>query len=172
MILMAGLGIVVPSQHAFADTFRWVDKNGIVGYADSLQKVPPEFRESAKRLGTKPTPGTPGTPFQVVPSAPKSAPDLPSVRSEDAYGAWQERIREARSELQQLNAQREAVQKEYDALRAEFYVRSFADPEAEAKYRTRLADLAEQINKKEHELTVTIPDEARRAGIPPGVLSQ
>ena len=173
LALLACLGLLLSNRPATADTFKWIDKNGNIGYADSLQKVPPEFRESAKRLdGTKPGAASPAKPFQIVPSIPQSGPDVPSVKAEEAYGLWQERVREARSELQQLKVQRESAQKEYETLRAEFYVRSFADPEADAKYRAKLADLDEQINKKEYELSVTIPDEARRAGIPPGVLSQ
>jgi hypothetical protein len=162
----------LPSSSAFADTFKWVDKNGVTGYADSLQKVPPEFRESAKRVGEGKTAAPSAGPFQVVPSLPKSGPTLPSVNPEEAYVTWQERIRDARSQLQELKAQRESAQKEYETLRAEFYVRSFADPEADAQYRAKLADLDEQINKKEYEVSVTIPDEARRAGVPPGMLAQ
>jgi hypothetical protein len=154
-----------------ADTYRWTDKNGNVGFADSLQKVPQQYRESAKRLDGKS--GGPSTkPLQIVPSLPQPDAGVPPADAEDTYATWRDRVREARSELEALKTQREVAQKEYDTLRAELYVRSFTDPELDAKYRTRLAELDQQISQKEKELNTTLPDEARKAGIPPGVLNQ
>ena len=160
------------ATQCLAETYRWVDKDGNVGFVDSLQKVPPQYRESAKRLDSKSRPGVPSTPFQVVPSVPQSGVPAPPTNAEETYTQWRERVRAARGELEQLKSQREVAQKEYDTLRAELYVRSFADPDADARYRARLAELHDQISQKEHELTVTIPDEARQAGVPPGVLTQ
>jgi DNA repair exonuclease SbcCD ATPase subunit len=159
----------VPS---LAETYRWTDKDGVVGYADSLQKVPSQYREAAKRVDRESPTGSSTKPFQVVPSPPQSNVGAPSVGSEESYAAWRDRMREARADLEQLKTQREAAQKDYERLRAELYVRAFGDPEADARYRARLAELDEQISQKEYELTTTIPDEARKAGIPPGVLNQ
>ena len=90
----------------------------------------------------------------------------------DPYAGWRQRMTIARTELEELKKQREKVQKSYDTMRAEFYVRSFADPEQDAKLRAQLAELDEKIREKENDITTTIPDEARRAGVPPGILSQ
>ena len=161
--------LVLPAAISLADTYRWIDKNGVEGFADSLQKVPPEYRDSAKRVekGGKVTPG----PLQVVPS-PHPAPMSPTVNPEAEYQQWRDRLRGARAELEDLKTQREQAQKEYETSRAEFYVRSFGNPEADARYRARIAELDEQISQKEEEINTTIPDEARRAGIPPGILNQ
>jgi len=159
----------VPS---LAETYRWTDKDGNVGYADSLQKVPSQYREAAKRVDKESPTGSSTKPFQVVPSPPQSYPGPPSVGTEESYAAWRDRMREARADLEHLKTQREAAQKDYERLRAELYVRAFGDPQADARYRARLAELDEQISQKEYELTTTIPDEARKAGIPPGVLNQ
>jgi len=158
----------VPS---LAETFRWTDKDGNVGYADSLQKIPPQYRESAKRVDkNSPTGST--KPFQVVPSSPQSNGGTPSASTAENYAVWRDRMREARSELEQLKTQREATQKQYDTLRGEGYGRLFSDPGPDAKYRARLSELDQQISQKEEELNTTLPDEARKAGIPPGVLNQ
>jgi hypothetical protein len=154
-----------------ADTYRWTDTNGNVGFADSLQQVPQQYRDSAKRLDSK-SGGSSTKPLQIVPSLPQSDPGAPSIDSEDTYAMWRDRVRQARSDLDTLKTQREVAQKEYDTLRAELYVRSFTDPAADARYRARLAELDQQISQKEQELNTTIPDEARKAGIPPGVLTQ
>jgi Spy/CpxP family protein refolding chaperone len=159
----------VPS---LAETYRWTDKDGNVGYADSLQKVPSKYREAAKRVDKESPAGSSTKSFQVVPSPPQSNVGTPSGSTGESDAAWRDRMREARAELQQLKTQREAAQKDYDRQRAEYYVRAFGDPQADARYRARLAELDEQISQKEYELTTTIPDEARKAGIPPGVLRQ
>jgi len=160
----------VPSS--LAETFRWTDKDGNVGYADSLQKIPPQYRESAKRVD-KDSPGGSSTKgLQIVPSPPQSNVGAPSVSTGESYAVWRDRMREARAELEQLRSQRESAQKDYELLRGEGYGKIFADPEADIKHRARLAELDEQISQKEYELTTTIPDDARKAGIPPGVLNQ
>ena len=159
----------VPS---LAETYRWTDKDGNVGYADSLQKVPSQYREAAKRVDKDSPAGSSTKGFQVVPSTPQSNVGAPSVSTGESYAVWRDRMREARAELEQLRVQRERTQKDYELLRGEGYGKIFADPEADIKHRARLAELDEQISQKEYELTTTIPDDARKAGIPPGVLNQ
>jgi hypothetical protein len=169
-IILAGLLVVVTVAICSAEMYRWVDKNGVVGFADSLQKIPPEYRDSAKRVdGTGPSSGTSRKPFQVVPAIPPSGIDVPGG-TDNSYTVWQERIREARQELEQLKTQRLAVQKEYDSFRGELFKRGRADPDADTKLQAQIADLDQQIAEKEMEIGTTIPDEARRAGIPPELL--
>ena len=154
-----------------AETYRWTDKNGNVGFADSLQQVPEQYRESAKRLdGNSGGPST--KPLQIIPSVPQSNTGGPAMDSEETYAAWRDRARAARADLEQLKAQRDATQREYDKLRGEGYGKVFSDPAADAKYRARLTELDQQISQKEQELTTTLPDQARKAGVPPGVLNQ
>ena len=50
----------VPS---LAETYRWTDKDGNVGYADSLQKVPSQYREAAKRVEKESPSGSSTKPF-------------------------------------------------------------------------------------------------------------
>ena len=162
--------VVSPSTSALADTYRWTDKNGNVGFADSLQKVPPQYRESARRTDGKSSPHS--KTFQTVPSDPTGSAGPPPADSEEMYAVWRDRMNSARGDLEQLKIQREATQKDYDALRGERFGKLFADPEADARYRAKLTELDEQIREKERTLSTTIPDEARKAGVPPGMLSQ
>jgi len=165
--------IILPLTLSFADTFTWVDKNGVVGYADSLQKVPPEYRESAKRVDRSPSsPGSTGKTFQRVPSPPSTSSSPPMMDSDQTYAGWRERVRAARAELDQLRTQRADAQKEYENFRGELFKRGLAEPNTDSRLQSRLTDLDNQITQKEYELNTTIPDDARRAGVPPGVLSQ
>jgi len=170
LALAACLGLLLPDPAA-AETYQWTDKDGNVGFTDSLEKVPPQYRQSAKRLEEiKESTKT----FQRVPPPPSRSTTIPSAPTDqgDPSAIWRHRMTAARAELEELKKQREKVQKEYDTLRAEFYVRSFADPEKDVKLRAQLTELDEKIRKKEYEINTTIPDEARRAGVPPGSLSQ
>jgi hypothetical protein len=166
-ISLMGLG---PSTSALADTYRWTDKNGNVGFADSLQKVPPQYRDSARRADGKSSPHS--KTFQTVPSDSTTGSAGPPADSEEMRAVWRDRMNSARGDLEQLKIQREATQKDYDALRGERFGKLFADPEADARYRAKLTELDEQIREKERTLSTTIPDEARKAGVPPGMLSQ
>ena len=162
---------------AAGDTYQWVDENGTVWFADSLDKVPPEYRAWAyhnrKKVQEGPsiTTTTRGDPkSEAVPS-----PE-PSASSKDPYANWQERITKARAELENLRAQRQKAQTAYDDFIRPTWIPNLRlfplDPEIAAKASSRISELDQKIRDKEYEITVTIPDEARQAGVPPSVLSQ
>jgi hypothetical protein len=170
-LALAACLVLLRPDSASAEMYQWTDRDGTVGFADSLEKVPPQYRQSAKRLEeTK----EPTKSFQRVPTPPDRSGAILSAPTDqgDPYAVWRQRMTAARAELEALKKQRQGVQKEYDTLRAEFYVRSFADPDKDAKLRANLAELDEKIRKKEYEINTAIPDEARRAGVPSGALSQ
>jgi hypothetical protein len=80
---------------------------------------------------------------------------------------YQERYQRALAELAQLKAARQRADDEYTALLRQRNLRSYAvDPQEEIKASTKLVDLDQRIQAKEYELNTTIPDEARRAGVP------
>jgi Domain of unknown function (DUF4124) len=172
VIIAATVIVVSASTLVLAETYRWTDKNGNVGYADSLQKVPPQYRDSARRVDGKSSAGSDSKTFQTVPSDPTGIVSSPTGDSEETYAVWRDRMNSARADLELLKTQREVARKEYDTLRGERFGKLFADPEVDARHRAKLTELDEQLSKKEYELTTTIPDEARKAGVPPGVLSQ
>jgi hypothetical protein len=165
--------VVLSHAPALGDTFEWVDKTGHVRSADSLEKVPPPYRSAVKRIPDESTQKPSGT-FQTVPgtsmpSDPGSS--LPSLES--TYAPWRERIRIARAQLDALKEQRRKVQTEYDEMLRQRNVRGNAlDPKEVARASSRLDDLDRQIRTKENEITTTIPDDARRAGVPSSALTQ
>ena len=147
-----------------AETYQWTDKNGTVGFADSLEKVPPEYRKSAKRLEKNST----GKNFQATPNIGGKAP--PERAPSQDLGYWRERILAAREQLEGLKAQRQKAQEEWEDQRRGLFRRGFADPEIEAKASGKLQELDQQIRDKERELSSTT-EEARRAGIPSSAIS-
>jgi len=91
----------------------------------------------------------------------------------DSYDIWRARLEAARADLEDLRAKRQKAQEEKDNLLFRRNQQSRPlDPEAEAKVKSKISELDQRIRDKEYEITTTIPDEARRAGVPAGVLSQ
>ncbi len=150
-----------------AETYQWTDKNGSVGFADSLEKVPPEYRKSAKRLQDKS-----GKNFQTVPGAPESNSVAPPKYSPPAPDPdyWQERILAAQEQLEQLKALRQQAQQAYDNLLLQQFRGNRLEPDSETKASSRIHALDQQIRDKEREIS-NMTEEARRAGIPSSTLS-
>ena len=155
-----------------ADTYQWVDENGTVWFADSLDKVPPEYRAWAyykrKKIQEDSSITTPVNPKSEAVPSPK-----PLAIPKDPYASWRERIHKARAELEELQRERQKAQTEHEGIVSQLRVRgSRIDPEKEAQGATTIKELEQRIRDKDYEITTTIPDEARRAGVPPSVLSQ
>src|SRR5437667_8163592 len=171
-LAVAGCLVLLLHNPVSAETYQWTDKDGNVGFADSLEKVPPKYRPSAKRLDeSKESTKT----FQRVPSAPGRNNTMPPSPSDQGapYAAWRGRLEAARAELEELKAKRRKAQEEYDNLLYLRHMRSRnLDPETEAQAASKISELDKQVRAKEYEVNTAIPDEARRAGVPPGMLSQ
>lgn len=92
---------------------------------------------------------------------------------EETYAPWLNRIRTARAELDKLKAQREKDQAVYSDILSQWRVRgSRVDPEKEAQASAAVKEIEQKVRDKEDEIAITIPDEARQAGVPSSVLSQ
>ena len=171
LALAACLGLLLPDPAA-AETYQWTDKDGTVGFTDSLEKVPPQYRQSAKRLeeikeSTKS--------FQRVPTPPSRSTTMPSAPTDqgDPSAVLRQRMTAARAELEELRAKRQKAEEEHIALRRQLWYRwGFIDADVDAKMLAKINELDQRIRDKEYEINTAIPDEARRAGVPPGALSQ
>ena len=170
VLALAAACLLLADGPALGDTYEWVDRNGNVGYADSLESVPAPYRKSAKRIQDKKDKGKPQTAPSISGSDGGMSP-LPSL--EEAYAPWLNRIRTARAELDTLKVQREKAQAAYDDLLRQRNLRSnMVDPETEAKATAAISEIDQKIRDKEYEINTTIPDQARQSGVPSSVLSQ
>ncbi len=163
---------VFPADAGAADMYQWVDENGTVWLADSLDKVPPEYRawvySQRKKVQEGPSVTTPVQPKSEAAPAPES-----SASSKDPYADWRERLEKARAELDDLKAKRQKAQAQYNDIVSQLRMRgSRIDPEKEAKTAADVKALEQRISDKEYEITTTIPDQARRAGVPSSVIPQ
>src|SRR2546427_12890556 len=103
---LAACLVLLLQEPAAAETYRWTDKDGNVGFTDSLEKVPPQYRKSAKRLEeTKESTKS----FQRAPTPPSRNNMMPSAPTDqcDPYAGWRNRVQRVRAELDELTAKRE-----------------------------------------------------------------
>ena len=161
---------------ALATMYQWTDEHGTVGFTDDLQRVPPEHRKSAKRLEEKSSRTMLAAPTITNPTVAERSANAPAAASPivsdaDRYAVWLERLDKARKDLEELKVQRQKAEDErIRMLRQVWYQWGFVDDEQFAKQLAKIRDLDRQIRDKEYELGSSIPDQARRASIPPGVL--
>jgi len=164
---LASLLVLTLTTPVAAETYQWTDKNGSVGFADSLDKVPPEYRKSATRLQENRS----GKGFQTVPGAPETG-GIPSeyVLSQDP-DYWRERMLAAQEQLEQLKVQHQQAQQAYDNLLLQQFRGNRLDPDSETKASSKIRNLDQQIREKEREISA-ITEEARQAGVPSSALTQ
>lgn len=169
------LAVFLVELAAGAEVYQWVDENGAVWFADSLDKVPPEYRAWAyhkrKNVQEGPSISTP-----IDPKDPKSEPvpaTEPSKNPQDQPVNWQERLTKARAELDGLKAKRQNVQTMRDDMISQWRVRgSRLDPEKEAQAAADISELDQRIRDKEHEINTILPKAAPQSGASSGTLSQ
>jgi len=168
---LASLCLLVFDNPLSAETYQWTDKNGSVGFADSLGKVPPEYRKSARRLEE----GSTGKSFQTLPgasepnfSSPQQPPAEYSPRQDPDY--WRDRLSAAQAQLAQLQQERQAAQAAYEELLGQYGRGTKLDPDAEGRASSRVAVLNQRIYEKETEIAA-ITEEARQAGMPSSLIT-
>jgi uncharacterized protein YukE len=154
--------------------YQWTDEKGTVNIADGLDKVPKAYRDTAVKMG-QPSKEDADQKQQV-----QQQPGYPSRSGSGAAddagkGVWQQRMSGAKQRL----AAAEKKYQELDQRRNEL-LQSWGGP-ASGRLDTRTeADSVEQemrnvqreIDAARNDLDVVIPEEARKAGIPPGWLRE
>ena len=153
--------------------YQWTDDKGVVSITDDLAKVPQVYRDKALKL-TQPKTEDVGQKQQVQQPGYRSGSGSEAA---DAAGkaVWQQRMSRAKQRL-------EAAEKKYHELdqRRNELLQSWGGP-ASGRLDTRTdADSIEQemkgvqgeIDAARNDLEVVIPEEARKAGVPPGWLRE
>jgi cellobiose-specific phosphotransferase system component IIA len=154
--------------------YQWTDDNGIIHITDNLGKVPKQYHDRAVKLTQpKKEAGDEGKQVQqrsVYPSGAQSEAAIAALKD-----AWQQRMRNAKQRL----ANAEKRYQELDQHRNELLRNWGADAfgvrtgriEAE-KIEQQMKDLQKEIDEARHDVEVVIPEEARKADVPPGWLRE
>jgi hypothetical protein len=209
--LLAGLLVVCPPSNG-AETYRWVDKNGVIHFTDDPEELPEpqrtrvlrelerqeQERQEKERLETlhrsapppAPAPETePGTPEQPsvpderLPAEPAAeeppAPPAPSVfpgtqrleARKQSELRWREKAKQARDTVATLEAQCKKLEAQRDQARnASLTLGRPGDNQAHQKAYQEHAQCRAKLKTARTYLNDDLPEEARRAGVPPGWL--
>jgi DNA repair exonuclease SbcCD ATPase subunit len=154
--------------------FQWTDAKGVTHIADGLDKVPKAYRDKALKLEQPKKEDTDqGQQVHQDRGYPSGA-NAP-VSDTAAKNAWQQRMKEARQRL----AEAESRYRELDQRRNEV-LGSWGGPasghlsgriEAD-KIEQEMKDVQKEIDAARKDIDVVIPEDARKAGVPPGWLRE
>jgi hypothetical protein len=159
--------------------YQWKDDHGVLNVTDSLDKVPPKYRSQATQM-LQPGVGTEEQRREETQKGERpqnldtgTSPD----RDEISKAQWQQRMQDARHRLRIAEDQYSQIEQRRNDLMSKTGSSGAALPTQEmidemSELDGELARARTEVDKARNEVEVTIPDEARRAGIPPGWLRE
>ena len=155
--------------------YQWTDEKGGVHIADSLDKVPKGYRDKAVKLNQPNKEDA--DQGQQVQQQKSGSPSGTNAEAADAAvkAVWQQRMRDARQRLADSK-------KRYEELvqRRDEQLRSWGGPasgqlegrvEAE-EIEQEMKEVQKEIDGARNDIDVVIPEQARKAGVPPGWLRE
>ncbi len=168
------LSSAILAQEITGGLFKWTDKNGVVHVTDSLEKVPKEYRAKTERMGVE------GAGGSMAPEVRSPAPSASSEGSGDdaaLKAQWQSRMLDAKRRVQYAEDKYQQLVKRKSDLEAQWGSAGAALPPQSVldEMKQLDADMANakaEIDNARDMINNVIPDEARRAGIPPGWLRE
>ncbi len=150
--------------------YEWTDTKGNVHITDDLGGVPDRYRAKARKIEMPK--GQEAGPQETTGPASEGAPEK---REAEEKAAWQKRIRDWKERLAKAEARyRELDQKRLDTLGkwggpASGHLEGRVEAD---KIQKQMDEVQVEINEARSMIDTVIPEEARRAGIPPGWLRE
>ncbi len=151
--------------------YEWTDNAGVIHITDGFGKVPEQYRSKARKIESpkgqepgqeQPRPGTTYSPG--------------SEESEAARKAeWQNRIREWKNRLASAEKRYRDLERERDDLFRAWGSPALAPIENKQKaekIEQQMKETQEEIDTARNMIDTVIPEEARKAGVPPGWLRE
>jgi len=194
------VGALLAPAGTRAESYKWVDEDGVVHFTDNpydlpepqrskvLRELEKEREAQKEKRSSEHPPLPPGArqerppPSRDVSPSPKAGSAEGRKANEESEAAgeqqpasqrdhWRNKIKTAREKAAGLEEKCKQLESERDQANRNALV--FARPGARAKARQADAELArcrEQLDKARHHLRIGLPEEARKAGVPPGWL--
>jgi hypothetical protein len=167
--LLVVLTLVLGAAQAQAGFYQWTDRDGREFYTNDQEKIPPEYRKSARPVD--------------VPEERVSVGQKPAAGRSKSAAVSEHKDRNGRGEeywrkrAQKLRKQLREQQEDHDALRKQIAAAEAQSSAGMAKRSTaslkkKQADLEKKIARTKRELEVDLPEEARRADAYPGWLRE
>ena len=154
--------------------YQWTDSRGVVHITDDLGEVPDRFRSKAHKIETRQD-EEPGSGPQVQEEI-EPFPDSGAEEAEaDAKAEWQQRLKDWKKRL--MNA--ETRYRDLDQERNELFsawgsaaLAPIANKLKAEQIEQQMKDVQREIDNARNMIENVIPEEARKAGVPPGWLRE
>jgi len=174
-LAMAGGLLAGPAvSPAAAIMYQWTAPDGSIGLTDDPGRIPEQYRATAKPYQSPDMPPASTPPSGAAPEsdAPSSvATTAPATADVDNNGHdrawWRDRVKTLTDQRADLTGQRNKLEEKFNQLYY-FGTETIGELQLQQSLREQLDDLAGQISDIDQQLTSGLPDEARRAGAPPG----
>jgi hypothetical protein len=154
--------------------YKWIDDKGVAHVTDNLGMVPKQYREKVLVIEQPQRTEEPAA-RQPQLSPPSSSEDDQWLE-EDRKASWQERMRDARKRLADAKQRYRALdRKRIEAL--EKWGGSAASGHLEGRAEAdrieqEMKQVQREIDDARNQIENVIPEEGRKAGIPPGWLRE
>ncbi len=163
------------AQEESGGLYKWTDKDGVVHVTDSLDKVPKEYRTKIQQPEQGATRGN----VEIESQSPATSPSPVQGSGNDAAlkAQWQSRMLNAKRQLQYAEEKYQQLYKRKNDLQAQWGSYGPALPPQQVldemkQLDNEMANAKSEIDSARDQIDNVIPDEARRAGVPPGWLRE
>ncbi len=155
--------------------YEWTDEKGVGHITDTLGNVPEKYRSRARRVEIRKKKEQPG----ALPAQPELTPTPQdqgaSVDDEERKAEWRRKIGDWKDRLAEAEKRYQELDEERNALIRRWGVLSYAPPDTKVrveKVDEEMEAVQKQIDEARKMINVVIPEEARKAGVPPGWLRE
>ena len=159
--------------------FQWTDDQGTVHITDDPDKVPAKYRSRTQSIRQSGDASEAGQEQQVQqkPSRDTSSKQGAGAAEASQKAAWQGRVLEAKTRLADAESRVMDLEQRKQVITSQWGAAGAALPPQEVldemnQIDSNLARTRREIEDIRNEINVVIPDEARKAGIPPGWLRE
>lgn len=164
LIIVAFLLMQMGRPASASEIFGWLDDDGTPHFTNIPSRIPPVYRDRAEVLSVPDLP-------RVKPLAPLVSIKPPPKR--DLHGHderwWREQVHKWQSRKEEMARRLAELDKKLGRLR--FENKTVFSKEAETGRLLReIEKMKQEIRKAEEVLQTALPEEARKAGAPPGWL--
>jgi hypothetical protein len=154
--------------------YEWTDKNGVVHVTDDPSQVPKSYRGKSLKKRIEPRGEVVQEPPQsetVKPSSETTVPSDQEFEERLRRDEWQQRYLDWKDRLQRSEQRLQSLQQRRATLITPWGSPAVAPPavrEELVQVDQSLQDTQAEIDEARHMLEEVLPDEARKAGVPPG----
>lgn len=168
-ILFSAVVFLFLASSAFADLYQWKDASGVIHITDSMEKVPPEYRNQVRVFKE-------GAREEEAPSLDVETPPTLEEERQDLYGDqtlewWRQSFQKKREELSNLQTSINTKTQFMEVYEGGRRFGQIFDDESNARYKIVKEELPEDLRKLA-ELREEYEDFKRsaiRAGVPKNI---